>query len=78
MAAARLLGLESVPTIRLSQMTEAQKRAYVLADNKLVLNAGWDAALLALELQDLSELELDFELDAIGFDHSHQPLTSLV
>jgi len=67
-AAARLLGLESVPTIRLSQMTEAQKRAYVLADNKLALNAGWDAALLALELQYLSELELDFDLDAIGFE----------
>ena len=65
-AAAKLLGLESVPTIRLSQMTEAQKRAYVIADNKLAMNAGWDAALLALELQYLSGLELDFELGAAG------------
>jgi ParB-like chromosome segregation protein Spo0J len=43
-AAAKLLGMDSLPTIRLSQMTEAQKRAYVIADNKLALNAGWDAA----------------------------------
>ncbi len=47
---AKLLGMAQVPTIRLDQMSKAQKRAYVLADNKLAENAGWDRALLALEL----------------------------
>ena len=47
------LGLESIPCIRLTGLTEAQKRAYILADNKLALNAGWDEGLLALELQGL-------------------------
>src|SRR5882672_6940203 len=47
-AAARLLGMERVPTIRIDHMTEAEKRAYVLADNKLAENAGWDRRLLAL------------------------------
>ena len=65
--AAKLLGLECVPTIRLDQMSEAQKRAYVLADNKLAENAGWDRQLLALELQYLSKLELDFDLSVTGF-----------
>jgi hypothetical protein len=66
--AAKLLGYESVPTICLSAMTAAQKRAYVIADNKLALNAGWDEQLLALELQYLSELELDVEIGVIGFE----------
>ena len=51
-----------VPAIRLSHLTEAQKRAYVIADNKLAELAGWDQDLLALELQGLAELELDFDL----------------
>jgi DNA modification methylase len=63
--AARKLGLERVPVIELAHMTEAQKRAYVLADNQLALNAGWDEALLRLELADLSEL--GFDLGLIGF-----------
>jgi DNA modification methylase len=63
--AARKLGLEKVPVIELAHMSEAQKRAYVLADNQLALNAGWDEALLRLELADLSEL--GFELGLIGF-----------
>jgi hypothetical protein len=67
-AAAKLLGLETVPTIRLSELTEPQRRAYVLADNKLAENAGWDPELLALELQYLSELELDFDLTITGFE----------
>jgi ParB-like nuclease domain len=50
--AARKLGLERVPVIQLAYMTEAQKRAYVLADNQLALSAGWDEALLRLELAD--------------------------
>jgi DNA modification methylase len=63
--AARKLGLERVPVIELAHMSEAQKRAYVLADNQLALNAGWDEALLRLELADLSEL--GFDLGLIGF-----------
>jgi DNA modification methylase len=66
--AAKLLGLEQIPTIRLDQMSEAQKRAYVLADNKLAENAGWDRELLALELQYLTELELDFDVTITGFE----------
>jgi len=63
--AARKLGLERVPVIELAHMTDAQKRAYVLADNQLALNAGWDEALLRLELADLSEL--GFDIGLIGF-----------
>ena len=63
--AARKLGLERVPVIELAHMSEAQKRAYVLADNQLALNAGWDEALLRLELADLSDL--GFDLGLIGF-----------
>jgi DNA modification methylase len=63
--AARKLGLERVPVIELDHMSEAQKRAYVLADNQLALNAGWDEDLLRLELADLSEL--GFDLGLIGF-----------
>jgi DNA modification methylase len=62
--AARKLGLERVPVIELARMTEAQKRAYVLADNQLALNAGWDEGLLRLELAELSELGF---LGLIGF-----------
>jgi DNA modification methylase len=63
--AARKLGLERVPVIELAHMSEAQKRAYVLADNQLALNAGWDEALLRLELANLSGL--GFDLGLIGF-----------
>jgi DNA modification methylase len=63
--AARKLGLEQVPVIELAHMSEAQKRAYVLADNQLALNAGWDDALLRLELADLSDL--GFDLGLLGF-----------
>ena len=66
--AAKLLGLETVPTIRLSDMTEPQRRAYVLVDNKLAENAGWDQELLAPELQYLTELELDFDPTITGFE----------
>ncbi len=64
--AARQLGLSEVPCIRLAHLTDAQKRAYVIADNKLALNAGWDDALLALELRELAEM--DFDLRLTGFD----------
>jgi DNA modification methylase len=63
--AARKLGLDRVPVIELAHMTDGQKRAYVLADNQLALSAGWDEALLRLELTDLSEL--GFDLGLIGF-----------
>ena len=66
--AARQLGLETVPTIRLEHLTEAQKRAYILADNKLAEKAGWDREILAIELQHLSEIELDFDITVTGFE----------
>lgn len=65
LAAAHLLKIKEVPCIRLSHLTEVQKKAYVIADNKLALNAGWDDDLLALELKDL-ESE-DFDLSLTGF-----------
>src|ERR1700716_2517507 len=63
--AAKLLGLDCVPTVRLAHLNAAQRRAYVLADNKLALNAGWDRELLAIELQGL--IALDFEIELTGF-----------
>lgn len=63
--AARLLGLKQVPTLALSHMSPAERRAYMLADNKLALNAGWDPDLLAQELQEL--IDIDFDLDLTGF-----------
>jgi site-specific DNA-methyltransferase (adenine-specific) len=64
--AAKSLGLVEVPCIRLAHLSEAQKRAYVIADNKLALNAGWDEAMLRLELEDLQAA--DFDLDLLGFN----------
>lgn len=64
--AAQKLGLKKIPCIKENYLTEAQKKAYIIADNKLALNAGWDEELLAIEL---SELEgTDFDLDLLGFD----------
>lgn len=65
--AARKLGMNKVPTIELKDMTEAQKKAYVIADNKLALNAGWDTNFLSLELQELKDQ--DFDLTLLGFDN---------
>ena len=62
---ANRLQMKEVPCIRLSHLTESQKRAYVIADNKLALNAGWDEELLALEIKDLQEL--DFDVSLLGF-----------
>jgi len=64
--AAKLLGMDAVPVLRLSHLDETERRAYVLADNRLAEKAGWDRDLLALELQGL--VELDFDLGAIGFE----------
>jgi ParB family chromosome partitioning protein len=63
--AAQKLGLDKVPCIRLGHLTDTQKRAYVIADNKLALNAGWDEEMLGLELADFREE--DFDMDLIGF-----------
>lgn len=64
--AAQLLGLDDVPTITLKGLTEAQRKAYVIADNQLALNAGWDIDSLKLEIENLSEL--DFDISLLGFD----------
>jgi ParB-like chromosome segregation protein Spo0J len=64
--AARKLELQEVPVIVLDHLTEAQKRAYILADNQFALNAGWDDTLLAAELVALQKE--DFNLDLIGFE----------
>ena len=64
--AARKLGMDEVPCIELSGMDENQRRAYIIADNKLALNAGWDDELLAIELGELNAAEFDMAL--IGFD----------
>src|ERR1700682_222590 len=66
--AAKAVGLDQVPTVRLSAMSEAEIRAYVIADNRLAENAGWDRALLGLELQYLTELEIDFDVTVTGFE----------
>lgn len=66
--AARLLGMNKVPCVRLETMTSAQKRAYVIADNKLALNAGWDEELLALELKELLALDAGFDIGITGFN----------
>lgn len=63
--AAKLVGLEKVPVIRLDHLSRDERRAYLLADNRLALEAGWDRELLAIELQELEALE--FNLPALGF-----------
>jgi hypothetical protein len=60
--------LSQVPTVRLSAMSEAKIRAYVIADNKLAENAGWDHNLLGLEFQYLSSLDIDFDVGLTGFE----------
>lgn len=64
--AARKLGLEEVPTVDLSHLTKTQARAYILADNQLALNAGWESEMLSLELAELKDE--GFDLDLLGFD----------
>ena len=68
LAAARKLGLKQVPCVKESHLTETQRRAYIIADNKLSLNAGWDEDILAIELSELQGA--DFDLDLLGFDES--------
>jgi hypothetical protein len=64
--AARRLGLTEVPCVRLEHLTKTQRKAYIIADNRLALNAGWDNELLTIELNDL--LADDFALELLGFD----------
>jgi DNA modification methylase len=67
--AAKLLGMAEVPCLRIEYMTEAEMRAYVIADNKLALNAGWDLEILGEELQGLLATEdLGFDIGVIGFE----------
>ena len=66
--AARVLGLDQVPCIELAGMSEAQRRAYVIADNKLALNAGWDEAALEAELAALTDLNFDLRLTGFSSD----------
>ena len=65
LAAARKLGLKEVPVIELAYLTDTQKKAYILADNRLAMNAGWDDELLKLELTELKDA--DFDMDLMGF-----------
>ena len=64
--AAKKLGLETVPTIELSHLSDTQRKAYILADNRLAELSGWDDEILRLELSELESL--DFDIDLIGFD----------
>lgn len=64
--AAAKLKMDKVPCIRLSKLTDSQRKAYILADNRIALNGGWDDAMLKLELQELQGLEVD--LSSLGFD----------
>ena len=68
--AARKLGMDRVPCLYIEHLTPEQKRAYVLADNKIALNATWDEDLLSEELKALSEIDLDFEIETTGFSIS--------
>lgn len=66
--ALRELGHTEIPTVDLSHLSEAQRKAYVIADNKLALNAGWDEEMLKIELQELDEMGFDLELTGFTLD----------
>jgi ParB-like chromosome segregation protein Spo0J len=70
--AAMLLDMEEVPVIELSHLSETQKKAYIIADNKLAMNAGWDMELLKLEISELEDK--DFNIELLGFDPSELQL----
>ena len=63
--AARKLGMDKVPVVILNHLTESQRKAYILADNRIALNSGWDTSMLSVELQDLKD---DIDLSLLGFD----------
>lgn len=66
--AAKIIGLERVPVIHLNHLNEAQKRAYIIADNKLAENAGWNEDLLKTELEYITDIDPDFDLGLTGFE----------
>lgn len=66
--AAKIIGMGQIPVIYLGHLTEAQKRAYIIADNKLAENAGWDFEVLQSEIQSIADLDLDFDLPLTGFE----------
>ena len=61
--AAKLLGMEAVPSLRIERLNESQKRAYVIADNRLAERTGWDEDILSQEMQVLSKMDLNFDLE---------------
>lgn len=65
LAAAKMLGMTEVPTIKLEHLTDAQRKAFILADNRIAINSTWNTDLLALELEDLKD---DFDLKLLGFN----------
>src|SRR5271155_3452376 len=67
-AAAKLLGLQRVPTIRLEGLSEHEIRAYILADNRIAEKAGWDKSILAIELQNLISIDANFDVTITGFE----------
>ena len=73
--AAQKLGLEMVPTIEASHLSEAQRRAYVIADNRLALDAGWDDEMLRVELKDLGDADFDLSLTGFELDEIASMLT---
>ena len=66
--AAKRLGFQEVPTISIQHLSESQRRAFMIADNRLAEQASWDEKLLAEQLKELCEVDLDFDLEAIGFE----------
>ena len=66
--AAKILRLDPVPTLLVDHLTEDQKRAYIIADNRLAELAGWDETQLAIEFQHLTEIEFNFEVEITGFE----------
>ena len=66
--AAKEDSLETIPCVFVDHLTEAQKKAYIIADNRLAEDAGWDTDLLSVELENLKELE--FDIDLLGFDEA--------
>jgi len=66
--AAQRLGIDEIPTMTAKGWTEAQKKAYVIADNKLALNAGWDSDILKIEMKDIDSLGFNLELTGFGLD----------
>lgn len=66
--AAKKLGLEEVPVVEASHLTEAQRRAYIIADNRLALDAGWDDEMLRVEFSELEEMGFDLELTGFALD----------